>query len=106
MQRAEVPADLDGFDRVYRHHVDSVVVGDLDEVLTDMADGSVPQVFSGVRIPRAAVDSSDIRSVRLEGDRAIGECVYTTDGTAIGLRSGWSHDGVTWRADQLENFQP
>ncbi|KAA1394248.1 hypothetical protein [Aeromicrobium ginsengisoli] len=106
MQRTGVTADLEGFDQVYRHHVDRVVDGDLPAVLSDMADGSVPQVFVGVETPRGAVDGFDIRSVSLDGDRAVGECVYTTAGASIGLRSGWSHDGSTWKADRLENFQP
>jgi len=99
-------ADIKGFEQVYRRHVGLVVNQDMDGVLADMAPGSVPQVFAGVKTPRGPVQGGDIRRVTLEGKRAIGECVYLSSNGVIGLRSGWAHDGVTWKADALENFAP
>lgn len=98
-------ADLEGFEAVYRRHVDMVVQGDMQGVLADMAPGSVPAVFKGVDSPRGDAREVEVLAVRLEGERAVGESVYTTtDDRRIGLRSGWYHDGTAWKADALENF--
>lgn len=99
-------ADLPGFETVYRRHVDLVVAGDLGAVMADMAPGSVPAVFEGVDVPRGGVSDARVMSVRLDGDRAIGEAEYRTPVGVIGLRSGWQHDGTTWKADSLANFAP
>lgn len=98
------PADLPGFEAVYRRHVDLVVQGDMAAVLADMEPASVPQVFAGVDTPRGGVQHADIRSIRFEDNRGVGEAVYSTGDRKIGLRSGWRHDGETWKADVLENF--
>jgi len=99
-------AALETFEQTYRRHVAMVKSGDLKGVMGDMAPGSVPEVFQGVVTPRDDVVSTDIRDIRLDGDRGVGECVYTTVTATIGLRSGWLHDGSAWRADTLENFEP
>ncbi len=96
--------DVEGFEAVYRRHVDLVVAGDLKAVLADMAPGAVPAVFEGVETPAGGVRSAEVVDVSVEGARAVGEAVYRLDDRAIGLRSGWSHNGITWLADQLENF--
>lgn len=98
-------ADLTGFETVYRRHVSLVQAGDLRGVMADMDPAVVPAVFGGVRTPQGAVSAADIRDARLEGGRAVGECIYTTAEGRIGLRSGWRHDGQTWLADTLENFE-
>lgn len=97
-------ADLSGFEAVYRHHVDMVVQGDMKAVMADMVPESLPQVFAGIDTPRGEVREADIVSVRIDGDRAVGEAVYTTADRKIGLRSGWQYDSETWKADTLENF--
>ncbi|MGH3349817.1 MAG: hypothetical protein ACRDPS_04055 [Nocardioides sp.] len=94
------------FETTYRRHVDGVVAGDLKAVLADMAPGSVPEVFVGVQVPRADVDSAEIVSVRLDGERGVGEAVYVTPDGAVGLRSGWALVDGVWKADLLENFDP
>ena len=98
------PADLNGFEAVYRRHVGLVVAGDFSAVLEDMDPASMPSVFNGVDAPRGDVEDAEIVSVRLEGDRAVGEAVYTVPDRRIGLRSGWHHNGTTWKAHALENF--
>jgi len=98
-------ADLAGFEETYRRHVALVQAGDLKSVLADMDPAVLPTVFEGVSTPRDAVTGTEIRAARLEGERAVGECVYTTDGGVIGLRSGWRHDGERWLADALDNFE-
>lgn len=96
--------DLEGFEAVYRRHVDLVIAGDLKAVLADMAPGAVPAVFEGVETPAGEVRSADVVDMSVEGDRAVGAAVYRLDESAIGLRSGWRHDGTTWLADELANF--
>lgn len=94
------------FETTYRRHVDGVVAGDMKSVLADMAPGSVPAVFVGVQVPREDVDGAEIVSVRVDGDRGVGEAVYTTPDGTIGLRSGWALVEGAWKADILENFDP
>lgn len=93
------------FEAVYRRHVELVVAGDLKGVLADMAPGSVPAVFDGVEVPQGDVTSARVVRAHAEGDRAIGEAVYTTPGGQIGLRSGWTVLDAAWKADHLENFE-
>ncbi len=100
---AQTP-DAEGFEAVYRRHVDMVVAGDLKGVLADMAPDSVPAVFEGVDAPQGDVRSADVVSVSVDGTRALGRAVYRLDDRAIGLQSGWTHDGTRWLADALENF--
>ncbi|SDK65859.1 hypothetical protein SAMN05428985_105138 [Nocardioides sp. YR527] len=99
-------ASTPDFEATYRRHVDGVVAGDMKSVLADMAPGSVPSVFEGVRVPGAQVDAAEIRSARVDGERGIGEAVYTTPEGTIGLRSGWGLVDGAWKADSLENFDP
>lgn len=96
--------ELELFEKTYTHHVAMVKAGDLQGVMADMHPDAVPGVFKGADVPRGEVHETDIRSVRLENGRGVGECVYTTPDGRIGLRSGWVHDGVVWKADSLENF--
>lgn len=98
-------SDLAGFEVVYRRHVDLVQKGDLKAVLADMDPAVVPAVFEGVATPMSAVSATDIREIRVDGGKGIGRCVYTTDEGAIGLESAWRHDGTTWLADGLANFE-
>ncbi|GAB4009144.1 hypothetical protein [Nocardioides ultimimeridianus] len=98
-------SDLSGFEAVYRRHVDFVRTGDVKAVLADMDPAVVPAVFEGVRTPRAQVTATDIREIRLDDGRGIGRCVYTTEDGAIGLESAWRHDGTSWLADGLANFE-
>ncbi|MEU1275545.1 hypothetical protein [Streptomyces sp. NPDC005799] len=95
------PAD---FEDVYRHHVAMVLAGELKEVMKDMAPGCVPAVFEGVTVPRDEVSAADVVTARVDGDRAVGEAVYTTPDGPIGLRSGWGLVDGVWQADTLENF--
>lgn len=99
-------ASTPDFEATYRHHVDGVVAGDMKTVLADMAPGSVPGVFEGVRVPGAQVDNAEILSARVEGERGVGEAVYVTPDGVIGLRSGWAIVDGAWKADSLENFDP
>lgn len=99
-------ADRNGFEAVYRRHVELVVAGDLPSVLADMAPGAVPEVFEGVQTPRGPVLSAEVVSMAVAGDRAVGDAVYRLEDATIGLRSGWTHDGRRWLADHLENFAP
>ncbi|MER6969784.1 hypothetical protein ABT304_01880 [Nocardioides sp. NPDC000445] len=101
-------ASTSDFEATYRRHVDGVVAGDMKAVLADMAPGSVPGVFEGVQVPGAQVDAAEIRSARVdgEGERGVGEAVYTTPDGTIGLRSGWGLVDGVWKADSLENFDP
>lgn len=94
------------FETTYRRHVDGVVAGDLKAVLADMAPGSVPAVFEGVQVPGAAIDSAEVLSARVDGERGVGEAVYATPDGVIALRSGWALIDGAWKADTLENFDP
>jgi|GEM_PF-6442049 len=96
--------DQTSFEETYARHVGLVQAGDLSGVIADMAPGSVPAVFEGVKVPRGDVLAAEIRSVRVVEGRGTGECVYTVASGRIGLRSSWSHDGTAWKADALENF--
>lgn len=104
------PGDLAGFEATYRAHVAMVHAGDMSGVMADMLPSSLPDVFVGVDVPRGAVTSAEVRSVRLDEEgtsplRAVGEAVYRTEAGPIGLRSGWVHDGSSWKADRLDNFE-
>lgn len=97
--------DFDGFETTYRSHVEKVRAGDLKSVMTDMDPASLATVFDGVTVPREKVNFAEVLAVRLDGERGVGEAVYTTAEGRIGLRSGWAHDGSEWKADSLENFE-
>ncbi|MFZ0715716.1 hypothetical protein, partial [Mycobacterium sp.] len=66
------------FRPVYERHVGYVVVGDVTSALADMVQENIPAVFHGVDTPHRAVAAYEIRDVRAEGDRMIGETVYDT----------------------------
>lgn len=105
---ADSPASeksLAGFEDVYRNHIELVRRGDMKGVLADMDPAVVPEVFSGIDSPRPPILGTEIRGVRFDGERAEGDCVYTTEAGVIGLRSGWRYDGTTWLADTLSNFE-
>jgi hypothetical protein len=73
--------------------------------LADMVQENIPAVFDGVRVPRGAVLSHEIRDVRADGDNRIGEAVYVTaDDGIIGLRSIWERRDGAWKAAALANF--
>ncbi|ORL16001.1 hypothetical protein [Prescottella equi] len=92
------------FRTLYERHVGYVVSGNMKAALADMVQENIPAVFNGVSVPRGAVNAFEIKDVRVEGDRQIGETVYETPGGVIGLRSIWElHDGQ-WKAAALENF--
>lgn len=92
------------FEETYRAHVGKVAGGDLKGALADMAPGSVPAVFEGVRVPGADVTGVEVVGASVDGNRAVGEAVYATAGGPLGLRSGWGLVDGTWLADTLENF--
>ncbi|GAB3141428.1 hypothetical protein GCM10027258_24040 [Amycolatopsis stemonae] len=92
------------FETTYRQHVAKVVDGDMKGVLADLAPGSVPKIFEGVTTPDK-VSSAEVLSVRVDGERATGEAVYTTPEGEIRLRSGWGLVDGEWKADALENFE-
>lgn len=92
------------FEQTYRRHVGWVLAGNVSGVLSDMAPGAVPAVFAGVDVPREDVTAAEVVSVRVDGERAVGEAVYTTPSGVIGLRSGWALVDGAWKADTLENF--
>ncbi|MGW5383096.1 hypothetical protein [Nocardia sp. NPDC003963] len=92
------------FRTLYERHVGHVVTGDMKAALADMVQENLPAVFEGVTVPRGAVNGYEIKAVRAEGDKQIGETVYDTPAGVIGLRSIWElRDGV-WKAAALENF--
>ncbi|GLZ13191.1 hypothetical protein Acsp04_34260 [Actinomadura sp. NBRC 104425] len=98
---------LDDFRALYERHVGYVASGDVRAALADMVQENMPAVFEGVRVPaRGAVEGYEIRSVRAEGDRRIGETVYRTPDGPIGLRSIWELRDGEWKAAELENFPP
>lgn len=96
--------DLNGFEEVYRNHVSLVQAGDLKGVMADMDPASLATVFEGVNVPRGEVTSARVVGANLDGERAVGEAIYSTPDGDIALRSGWRHDGARWLADSLENF--
>jgi len=96
--------ELAVFEQTYSHHVAMVKAGDLEGVMGDMHPPALATVFLGVDVPRGQVLSTEIRTMRVDSGRGVGECVYTTPVGRIGLRSGWIHDGAAWKADSLENF--
>ncbi|WP_067856149.1 hypothetical protein [Nocardia shimofusensis] len=95
---------LEEFRTRYEAHVHKVAAGDTAGALADMVPEKLATVFEGVTVPRGAVTAVRVRDVRADGDTRIGEAVYTTADSVIGLRSIWeNHDGV-WLAAALENF--
>lgn len=102
----DLTATVDAFEPTYRNHVAMVVAGDLAGVMADMNPETLAHVFDGVTVPRGAVASAEVVRIEVAGGRATGEAVYETVDGAIGLRSGWAHDGSAWKADRLENFAP
>ncbi|WP_068268924.1 hypothetical protein [Aldersonia kunmingensis] len=92
------------FRALYERHVGYVVSGNMKAAIADMVQANLPTVFDGISVPRGAVNGFEIKDVRSEGDRQIGETVYDTPEGVIGLRSIWElHDGQ-WKAAVLENF--
>ncbi|MEU4311045.1 hypothetical protein [Nocardia sp. NPDC024068] len=92
------------FRALYERHVGHVVTGNMKAALADMVPENLSTVFDGVTVPRGAVNGFEIKDVRADGDKQIGETVYDTPDGVIGLRSIWElHDGV-WKAAALENF--
>lgn len=94
----------DDFRVVYTRHVGRVGAGDVKAALADMVPENLPTVFEGVTVPRGAVHAYEIKDTRVDGDRRIGEAVYRTADTVIGLRSIWELRDGTWKAAALENF--
>lgn len=92
------------FRTLYERHVGYVVAGDMKAALADMVQENLPAVFEGVTVPRGAVNGFEIKSVRAEGEKQIGETVYDTPDGVIGLRSIWELRDSTWKAAALENF--
>ncbi|OUC80742.1 hypothetical protein [Gordonia lacunae] len=99
-------SELDDFRARYEQHVGHVVEGDMKAAVAEMIQENIPAVFDGVDVPRGAVDAHRIVGVRADGDRMIGETVYTTEGREIGLRSIWERRDGNWFAGGLENFVP
>ncbi|MFE7419055.1 hypothetical protein [Rhodococcus sp. NPDC057529] len=95
---------VEDFRELYERHVGYVVSGDMKSALADMVQENLPAVFDGVTVPRGDVDGFEIKDVRADGDRRIGETVYTTPGGTIGLRSIWERHEGRWLAAALENF--
>ncbi|WP_068402981.1 hypothetical protein [Kribbia dieselivorans] len=93
------------FASTYTRHVDLVVAGNLKALLADMLPEKLPTVFEGINTPGKDVVSARIVSMATDGDRSVGEAVYTTESGVIGLRSGWGLVDGAWLADELENFE-
>lgn len=100
------PADLAGLEAVVHRHGEMVVEGDMKGVLGDFAPDTVPGIFSGIDVPGSDATAAEVLSVLLDGDRGWADVRYTLPDRVIGLRSGWRHDGETWKVDALENFDP
>lgn len=96
-------ADFDSFVATYRRHVAAVRAGDMTTVLADMDPDAMPQVLTGVTVPRSRVLSYEVLSTRLEDGVAIGACRYETPDGPIGLRSTWRWADGSWLAYALEN---
>ena len=92
------------FRTLYERHVGYVVSGDMKAAIADMVPENIPAVFEGVTVPREAVSGFEIKDVRLEGERQIGETIYDTGDGRIGLRSIWELRDGQWKAAALENF--
>ncbi len=99
-------SELDDFRARYERHVGHVVDGNMKAAVAEMIQDNIPAVFDGVDVPRGAVDAHRIVGVRADGDRMVGETVYTTEGREIGLRSIWELRDGDWFAGALENFSP
>jgi len=97
-------SDLEHFQQRYERHVAHVAAGDMKAALAEMVQANLPAVFDGVDVPRTAVHRYEIRGMRAEGNRMIGETIYEVDGRRIGLRSIWEEHGGQWLAAELENF--
>lgn len=96
--------NIEAFRTIYEQHVGHVTGGDMKAALGDMLPENLPTVFDGVTVPRDGVVSSEIRSVRIDGDQFVGETVYRTADAVIGLRSRWVNRDGRWLAAELENF--
>lgn len=96
--------DIEEFRTIYERHVGYVAGGDMKAALADMLPENLATVFDGVVVPRDGIISSEIRSVRADGDRFVGETVYHTADGAIGLQSRWVNRDGRWLAAELENF--
>lgn len=94
----------DEFRAVYERHVGYVLAGDVKSALADIVQENLPTIFEGVDFPKGAVDAADIKDVRCEGDRAVGEVLYRTPDRTIGLRSIWERRDGAWKSVALENF--
>lgn len=95
---------IEDFRVLYEQHVGHVAGGNMKAALADMVRENIPQVFEGVDTPREAPKGFEIKNVRADGDRMVGETVYDMGDHSIGLRSIWElHDG-RWLAARLENF--
>ncbi|MFW0785231.1 hypothetical protein AAFP35_11970 [Gordonia sp. CPCC 206044] len=92
------------FRSLYERHVGYVVSGNMKAALADMVQENIPTVFDGVSVPRGAVNAFEIKDIRSEGDKQIGETVYDTPDGVIGLRSIWERRAGEWKAASLENF--
>ncbi|AZG47697.1 hypothetical protein [Gordonia insulae] len=92
------------FRTLYERHVGHVVSGDMKAAIADMVQENIPAVFEGVAVPRGAVNGFEIKDVRLDGERQIGETIYDTGDGVIGLRSIWELRDGEWKAAALENF--
>ncbi|WP_328395879.1 hypothetical protein [Nocardia sp. NBC_00416] len=92
------------FRALYERHVGHVVSGNMKAALADMVRENLPTVFDGVTVPRGEVNSFEIKDIRAEGDKQIGETVYDTPEGVIGLRSIWELREGAWKAAALENF--
>lgn len=92
------------FRAVYERHVNCVVAGDMQAVLADMATDNPPTVFDGISVPHGKIYKCEIKDIRAEGDKRIGETVYDTEHGGVGLRSIWELRDDSWKATALENF--
>lgn len=95
---------LEEFRALYERHVGHVVSGNVKAALADMVPENMPAVFDGVDFPKGQVDHADIKDVRADGDRRIGDAIYHTPSGLIGLRSIWERRDGEWKAAVLENF--
>jgi hypothetical protein len=93
------------FEQTYRRHVAMVQSGDVAGTLRDVLPTALPALLEGVTLPNGQVIATDIRRIAVDGDRAVGECVYTTAAGRVGLGSYWGYDGGQWLADKLENLE-
>lgn len=95
---------IDDFRVRYEGHVGRVAAGDTRSALADIVPETIPGIFEGVAVPGKDVTDVRIVDVRADGDRRVGEAVYTTPQGRIGLRSIWVWRDDAWLAAVLENF--